>query len=245
LDNCELQAEVLDTMSSLNRISIHCDDKDDEFVYVHDSPKHSVLNHSMNVNATALPLQFPISNNDDSIIELEERQRQQQEEEESIELARRLMAEEAMASYEHHFLLLRESANQLSREDYEALQRVLGEDEFEADGQSQDGVLSYDAMLDLGDRIGDVKTERWAMISATEVNKLPTFLFSPTESNLATKIDDSDHKCLVCQFDYEKNEELRRLPCGHCFHKSCVDVWLQEKDVCPYCRQCIATRTDN
>ena len=226
--------ETIDAMSSINRISIHCDDQDDEFLYVNDSPKHSTFN---NLNATAR--HGTIYNNDDSNAEEQERRRQQKEEEESIELARRLMAEEAMASYEQHFHLLRESADQLSPEDYDALQRALGEDEFEADEQGSDGDLSYDAMLDLGDRIGDVKTERWTMIAAAEVSKLPTFLYSSTDSKTAAKVDDCEHKCLVCQCEYENEEELRRLPCGHCFHTSCVDVWLQEKDVCPYCRQCI------
>ena len=222
-------------MSSINRISIHCDDEYDEFMCINDSAKHS-----MNLNVKALHFTDNNNSNDDSKIKEEERRRQLQEEEESIELARRLMAEEAMASYEQHFHLLRESADQLSSEDYEALQRALGENEFEADEQGSDGDLSYDAMLDLGDRIGDVKTERWAMIAAAEVSKLPTFQYSSvTENNIAAKIDDGEHKCLVCQFDYEHKEELRRLPCGHCFHTTCVDVWLQEKDVCPYCRQCI------
>jgi hypothetical protein len=224
-------------MSSVNRISIHCDDKDDEFVYINDSPKLATFSNSMN------SFQLTTNRYDDSSIEQQESLRQQKEEDESIELARRLMAEEAMASYEHHFQLLRESADHLSPEDYEALQRALGENEFEADGQDGDGDLSYDAMLDLGDRIGDVKTERWAMIAAAEVSKLPTFRYSSSESNTSTKIDDCEHKCLVCQFEYENNEELRRLPCGHCFHTACVDVWLQEKDVCPYCRQCMIPHT--
>jgi hypothetical protein len=221
-------------MSSINRISIHCDDNDDdEFLIVSDPGKQS-MNHNVST------LLFNSDNNDDSKFKEEERQRQQREEDESIELARRLMAEEAIASYEHHFHLLRESADQLSREDYEALQRVLGENEFEADEQGPDGELSYDAMLDLSDRIGDVKTERWAMIAAAEVSKLPTFRYSTTKNNpAAAKIEDSEHKCLVCQFEYENEEQLRRLPCGHCFHASCVDVWLKEKDACPYCRQCI------
>jgi Ring finger domain len=220
-------------MSSINRISIYRDEKEDEFVYIDDSPPK----RPMNLNATAL--HSTSDNNDNSKVEEEERQRQQHEEEESIELARRLMAEEAMSSYEQHFHLLRESADQLSPEDYEMLQRALGENEFEADEQGPDGDLSYDAMLDLSDRIGDVKTERWAMIAAAEVSKLPTFRYSTAENKISAKIDDSEHKCLVCQFDYENKEELRRLPCGHCFHTSCVDVWLLEKDVCPYCRQCI------
>lgn len=170
------------------------------------------------------------------------RLRREREEEESLELARRLMAEEAMASYQQHFQLLRDSADQLSQEDYDALQSALEEEEHEhvAALENEDGELTYDVMLELGERIGDVKSERWAIVSAKEVQKLPTFIFDPTVLEIGH--DDSERKCLVCQCDYEANEELRRLPCGHCFHTACVDQWLNGKDACPYCRQCIVQR---
>jgi Ring finger domain len=186
--------------------------------------------------------QFTPSSDEEAV---DERIRLEREEEESMELARRLMAEEAMASYQQHFQLLRESADLLSQEDYDALQSALEEDEHEhvTALENEDGELSYDAMLELGDRIGDVKSERWAMVAEREVQKLPTFTFAP--SSLAgsnTQLDDSEHKCLVCQCEYEGSDELRRLPCGHCFHTDCVDQWLKGKDACPYCRQCIVQR---
>jgi hypothetical protein len=221
-------------MSSRGRIKLHAE-YDDEFTCIGDSPKHPIANQ---ITSDA-SLQY--IENEDNRLDTQQLLHQGNEEDESIELARRLMAEEAMASYQQHFQLLRESADQLSQEDYEALQRALGEDEYEADGQNQDDELSYDAMLDLSERIGDVKTERWAMVAGTEVNKLPTFHFLPSlildQSN--ENVDNCERKCLICQFEYETNEALRRLPCGHCFHKSCVDIWLQGKDTCPYCRQCI------
>jgi Ring finger domain len=210
-----------------------------ELVYIIDSPKNPSPDRLLRRETP----QFTPNNTDQFD---DEQIRLQREEEESLELARRLMAEEAMASYEQHFQLLRESADQLSQEDYDALQRAIEENERDAEEEveHEDGDLSYDAMLELGERIGDVKTERWTIISASEVSKLPTFKFVPSHisDNHATHIDDSEHKCLVCQFEYENNEDIRRLPCGHCFHKSCVDVWLQQKDMCPYCRQCIVKR---
>lgn len=27
-----------------------------------------------------------------------------------------------------------------------------------------------------------------------------------------------------------------RLPCGHCFHKTCISRWLTEAETCPVCR---------
>jgi hypothetical protein len=168
-----------------------------------------------------------------------DKDRLQREEEESIALAQRIMAEEAMASYQQHIQLLQESAHQLSQEDFDALQNALQEDEVEhvAALEDESGDLSYDTLLELGERIGDVKLERWAMIAKEEVQKLPTFLFDPNKLSGKTELDDSERKCLICQCDYEPNEELRSLPCGHCFDRECVDKWLMTKEVCPYCRQ--------
>lgn len=172
-----------------------------------------------------------------------EEDRRRREEEESMELARLLMAEEAMASYEQHFNILRESGNNLVGEEYEAWQAALREEEREEVEELGDerGELSYDAMLQLGDRIGDVKMERWALVAKQAIAKLSSFAFNPATSPKAGNLDDSEHKCLVCQCEYEKGEVLRRLPCKHCFHQNCVDQWLMGKDCCPYCRNQISS----
>jgi Ring finger domain len=210
---------------------------DDELVCI-GSPKIPTIEHTFSLAASPFE-----TANGFTLAEQELTFSKEREEEESIELARRLMAEEAMASYEHHFQLLQESANLLSQEDYDALQRALEENDDDESGLSENQDLSYDAMLELGDRIGDVKTERWTMIATTEICKLPTFKFSRFDgANPENSSNDIERKCLVCQFEYEADEEIRRMPCGHCFHMSCVDVWLQQRDFCPYCRQCIVER---
>lgn len=43
--------------------------------------------------------------------------------------------------------------------------------------------------------------------------------------------------CAVCLSDFEEDDTLRRLPCGHSFHKGCVDKWLKMNKVCPLCVQ--------
>jgi len=180
---------------------------------------------------------------DDRADESEE-ERRRQEEEESIALARALMAEEAMAvSYQMSNDYLRNNRDQFSEEDLAALQAAMEEDEIEAQEahgvvEEEDGTLSYDLMLRLGDALGDVKTERWQQVAQGKINQIPTFKFDPTK---AQGLDENDCrvKCLVCQFSYEQDEELRQLRCSHCFHAECVDQWLQSKDCCPYCRTAI------
>jgi hypothetical protein len=166
------------------------------------------------------------------------------EEQESIELARQLMAEEAMASYHHHVESLRFGSEngQMSPEE-DAIWRIAMQEEEREEAEEEEAVneLSYEGLLTLAENIGDVRSERWAMVAAEEIEKLPVCTFDPTSLADPSLADDSQHKCLVCQCEYDEGEQLRRLPCSHFFHQSCVDVWLQSKDFCPYCRSSIAS----
>lgn len=47
----------------------------------------------------------------------------------------------------------------------------------------------------------------------------------------------SEISCAVCLSDFEQDDEVRRLPCGHTFHSGCVDKWLTHNKVCPLCVQ--------
>jgi Ring finger domain len=186
-------------------------------------------------------------------------ERARREEEESIALAQMLMAEEAMASHRMSADFLRMNSDQFSDEDFLALQGALREEEeaeYEEEGDDDaepSEEMSYEALLRLGERIGDVKTDRWTMIAHKEIAKLDSFRYdseklgnmTDTAGGVASDIDDSELKCLVCQFAYEKGDVLRRLPCGHCFHKDCIDQWLQTKDICAYCRQSIRPCADH
>lgn len=42
--------------------------------------------------------------------------------------------------------------------------------------------------------------------------------------------------CAICIEPYKLCETLRILPCGHEFHKSCIDPWLLEHRTCPMCK---------
>ncbi|XP_076940092.1 RING-H2 finger protein ATL38-like [Bidens hawaiensis] len=46
-----------------------------------------------------------------------------------------------------------------------------------------------------------------------------------------------DAQCIVCLSDYHADDTLRIFPsCGHFFHSSCIDIWLQQHCTCPVCR---------
>ncbi len=45
-----------------------------------------------------------------------------------------------------------------------------------------------------------------------------------------------EEKCSICITELEDGEKIRRLPCKHIFHTSCVDTWLVQNSHCPICK---------
>ena len=43
--------------------------------------------------------------------------------------------------------------------------------------------------------------------------------------------------CPICLDEFNQNEVLNELPCGHCYHIACIQPWLQYRSpVCPLCK---------
>ncbi len=46
-----------------------------------------------------------------------------------------------------------------------------------------------------------------------------------------------EHDCSVCLTRFEPESEINCLPCGHLFHKACLEKWLNYwNSTCPLCR---------
>ena len=43
--------------------------------------------------------------------------------------------------------------------------------------------------------------------------------------------------CCICKNNYDKNDEIFQLSCGHIFHKSCIHNSLDINNSCPICRK--------
>lgn len=83
-------------------------------------------------------------------------------------------------------------------------------------------------------------------MTAEEIgDRLPVSLFQVSASSCSCSCSCSDgdylSECVVCLRKFHGGEEIRSLPCGHVFHKLCVDKWIldYEKTTCPLCRVCL------
>ncbi|KAG2321867.1 hypothetical protein Bca52824_015080 [Brassica carinata] len=93
--------------------------------------------------------------------------------------------------------------------------------------------MTYEQLLELGDKIGYVNT-------GLNEKQIKTCLRKVKPFNKATPLEDK--KCSICQEEYEAKDEVGKLPCGHRYHIHCVKQWLLRKNSCPVCktRPCVS-----
>ena len=84
--------------------------------------------------------------------------------------------------------------------------------------------MSYEELLALEERMGNVSKG----LSKEQIDKLPREKFMKNKF--------TDDKCIVCQYEFKNYEKLIVLPCKHCFHPDCIEEWLKNQKVCPYCK---------
>lgn len=57
------------------------------------------------------------------------------------------------------------------------------------------------------------------------------------------KVIECNSTCSICLCEFQVNDRVKRLPCGHLFHKTCLDPWfLDVTSSCPVCKQHITQR---
>lgn len=93
--------------------------------------------------------------------------------------------------------------------------------------------LSYEELLALTDKIGYVSTG----LTEDEIRRC---LKKINVQNLPPYSTVRDSKCSICQEEYEGEDELGALNCGHAFHMSCIKEWLGQKKICPFCKTEVA-----
>lgn len=81
----------------------------------------------------------------------------------------------------------------------------------------------------------DAAMNRALEANKKEVSEITTVIFRDSQ------IQKEDATCVICLDEYEPDDELRILRCGHHYHKECVDQWLIEKGSCCLCHQGLST----
>ncbi|XP_020572056.1 probable E3 ubiquitin-protein ligase RHG1A [Phalaenopsis equestris] len=90
--------------------------------------------------------------------------------------------------------------------------------------------MTYEELLELGDKIGHVSTGLMEEEIACSIRKAKHTMFDRLFSNV------TDRKCSICQEEFEMNIEVGKLGCGHSYHPYCIKKWLLQKNACPVCK---------
>jgi hypothetical protein len=89
--------------------------------------------------------------------------------------------------------------------------------------------MSYEQLLELGDRIGKVKVG----VPKSSLTKLPTVTVRAPPPSGAPP-------CAICLDAIAVGNVIRSLPCRHSFHAACIDEWLDGSKNCPMCKADVA-----
>jgi E3 ubiquitin-protein ligase synoviolin len=46
----------------------------------------------------------------------------------------------------------------------------------------------------------------------------------------------ADTICIICREEMSGDNQVKKLPCDHIFHKNCLRSWFQRQQTCPTCR---------
>jgi hypothetical protein len=72
------------------------------------------------------------------------------------------------------------------------------------------------------------------VVDKDELNNIQSCRYKELEDT----IKDSNPKCIICQFDFNKLNKVRILNCNHVYHQRCIDKWLLKISYkCPICRE--------
>ncbi|XVE66815.1 hypothetical protein DITRI_Ditri08aG0109800 [Diplodiscus trichospermus] len=87
--------------------------------------------------------------------------------------------------------------------------------------------MSYEELLALEERIGDVST---GLSEETVVKLMKQQKYSSSTT------EQESEPCCICQEEYVDGDDTGTLDCGHDFHTNCIKQWLMVKNLCPICK---------
>ncbi|CAK8543830.1 unnamed protein product [Lathyrus sativus] len=92
--------------------------------------------------------------------------------------------------------------------------------------------MSYEELLALGERIGQVNTG----LSEDVLSKCLT----ETIYCSSDQCQEDEGSCVICLEEYKNMDDVGTLKtCGHDYHVSCIKKWLSMKKLCPICKSSV------
>lgn len=90
-------------------------------------------------------------------------------------------------------------------------------------------LMVFRMLFSQNDREGEEAGPKPTAATASQIAALPVLRFE------AHSCAEPGATCSICLCEYVDGTLMRRLPCGHSFHRRCVDKWLQRSKRCPLC----------
>lgn len=89
--------------------------------------------------------------------------------------------------------------------------------------------MTYEELLALGERIGDVCT-------GLSEETISSRLKQRNYISIKTEGPEEAEPCCICREEYNDGDDVGTLECGHDFHTDCIKQWLMQKNLCPVCK---------
>lgn len=86
--------------------------------------------------------------------------------------------------------------------------------------------MSYEQLLQLEENVGNVSKG----LKKEKIDALPMVKFYKGFYK-------DCFQCIICMESYNELEMVKKLPCGHIFHKECIAQWLIKEKTCPFCKK--------
>ncbi|KAI3716237.1 hypothetical protein L6452_23439 [Arctium lappa] len=98
--------------------------------------------------------------------------------------------------------------------------------------------MSYEELLALGEQIGSVGSglSDDFILEHLKMRVYAASSKSSSDPEDALPADQELNSCVICQTDYDDEEQIGVLDCGHEYHVECVKKWLIVKNTCPVCK---------
>eukprot|EP00928_Gymnodinium_smaydae_P039371 TRINITY_DN26910_c0_g2_i1.p1 TRINITY_DN26910_c0_g2~~TRINITY_DN26910_c0_g2_i1.p1 ORF type:complete len:279 (+),score=28.98 TRINITY_DN26910_c0_g2_i1:140-976(+) len=104
--------------------------------------------------------------------------------------------------------------------------------------EDEDSVSRWGAMSSLAG-YRSLTTNQDGAMTPSEIRELPCGTYPLKHFAVDGASMETECECSICINEFAVGDSVRRLPCGHTFHRPCVDLWLLRRADCPLCKRVV------